>query len=49
MSIRLMLDDIIMNIFTDYTEQTMGSEKKDLFPKIQDDTINLYNGYLQDN
>ena len=42
MSSGLMLDDIIMNLFTDYTVQTTGSLKKDLISKIQDDTIHLY-------
>ena len=48
MSIGLMLDNIIMNLFTYSTEKTTDSVQKHLFSKIQDDTINLYKGYLQD-
>ena len=43
-----MLDDIIMNLFTDVTKPTTDSEKRDVFPKITDDTIYLYMGSLQD-
>ena len=43
-----MIDDISMNLFSDITEQTKDSAKKDLISKIQDDKIYLYNGYLQD-
>ena len=42
MSSGLILDNIIMNLFKDCTEQTTDSENKDLFSKIQDDTIHLY-------
>ena len=48
MSSGLMLDDIIMNLFIDFTKKTTGSVKKDLFSKIQDNTIHLYKGSLQD-
>ena len=48
MSNGLMLDDINMNLFTDFTKQTTDSVKKDLFSKIQDDIIYFYKGYLQD-
>ena len=48
MSSGLMIDDIIMNLFTDGTEKTMDSVQKHLFFKIQDDTIHLTKGYLQD-
>ena len=44
----LMIDNIIMNLFTDITKQTTDSVKKDLFSKIQDDTNHLYKGSLQD-
>ena len=44
----LMLDEIIMNLFSDIKKQTTDSVKKDLFSKIQDDTIYLYKGSLQD-
>ena len=47
MSFGLMLDKIITNLFTDRTEQTTGSVKKDLFSKIQDDTIYFNKGSLQ--
>ena len=39
----LIIDDIIMDLFSDITEQ-----KKDLFTKINDDEIYLYRGSLQD-
>ena len=39
MSSELMLDDIIMNLFSDITKQTTNSVKEDLFSKIQDGTI----------
>ena len=48
MSSGLIIDDIIMNLFIDITEQTTDSVKKDLFSKIQNDTIYLYKGSLQD-
>ena len=48
MSSGLMLDDIIINLFTDSTKQTTDSVQKHLFTKIQDDTIHLYKGFLQD-
>ena len=48
MSSGLMLDDIIMNLFSDITKQTTDSAKKDLFSKIQDYRIYLYKGSLQD-
>ena len=48
MSSGLMFDDIIINLFTYCTEQTTHSAKKDLFSKIQDDTIHLYKVSLQD-
>ena len=47
MSSELMLADIIMNIFLDITKETTDSVKKDIFSKIQDDQIYLYNGSLQ--
>ena len=48
MSSGLILDDIIMNLFTDITKQKTYSVKKHLFSKIHDDTIYLYKGSLQD-
>ena len=47
MSSGLMPDDIIVDLFTCITKQTENSVKKDLFSKIQYDTIYLYKGYLQ--
>ena len=47
MSIELMLDQIISNLFSD-TRKKMNSAKKDLFSKIRDDKIYLYQGSLQD-
>ena len=44
----LMLDNIIMNLFTYSTEQTTDSYQMHLFSKIQDDKIHLYKGSLQD-
>ena len=48
MSSGFMLDDIMMNLFTDITKQTTDSVKKDLSSKIQYDTIYLYKGSMQD-
>ena len=48
MSSGLMLDDIIINLFSDITKQTTDSVKKDLFFKFKEYTIYLYKGYLQD-
>ena len=42
-----MLDGIIMNLFTDSKKQTTDSYQN-IFSKIQDDTIHLYKGSLQD-
>ena len=47
-SSELMIDKIIVNLFTDSTEQTTDSVQKNLFSKIQDDTIYFYKGSLQD-
>ena len=48
MSSELMLDGIIMNLFTDSTEQTADSLQKHLFSKIQDDKIHLYKVSMKD-
>ena len=48
MSIGLMLDDIIINLFTDTTKTNNEIISKDYFSKIKDDTIHLYKGSLQD-
>ena len=47
MIIGLMLDYIILNLFADFTKHTTGSEKKDLFSKIQYDKIYFDKGSLQ--
>ena len=43
-----MLNGTITNLFSDITKQKIDSVKKDLFSKIQDYTIYLYKGSLQD-
>ena len=48
MSSGLMLDGIIMNLFSDITKQTTDSVKRDLVSKTQDNRIYLYKGSLQD-
>ena len=48
MSSVLFLNDIIMHLFTDITEQTEDSVQKHVFSKIQDDTIHFYKGSLHD-
>ena len=48
MSSGLMLDNIIMHLFTDRIEQTTDSVQKHLFSKIQDDKIHLCKGSLQE-
>ena len=48
MSGGFILDDTNMNLFSDITEQKRNSAKKDLFSKIKDEKIYLYQGSLQD-
>ena len=48
MSSGLTIDDIIMDLFSDITEQENSSTKKDLSSKIKDDEIYLYQGSIQD-
>ena len=48
MSGGLMFDNIIINLLSDTTEQTIDSAQKNLFSKIKDDTIYLYQVSLQD-
>ena len=43
-----MLDEIIMNLFTNSTKKSTESYYNHSFSKIQDDTIHLYKGSLQD-
>ena len=47
MSGGLMLDDIIMILFSDTTKQKLIQRKR-IFSKIKDDKIYLYQGSLQD-
>ena len=47
MSGGLILDNIIMNLFSDTTKQKMKSVRNDS-SKIKDDKIYFYQGYLQD-
>ena len=47
MSSGLMLDEIIMDLFSDITKQTTDSMEKDFLSKIQDDIIYLYKKSLQ--
>ena len=48
MSSGLILDYIIMNLLSDITKQKKDPVEKDLFSKINDDKIYLYQGSLQD-
>ena len=48
MSCELMLDDIIMNLFSDTTKRKINSAQNNLFSKIRDDKIYLYQVSLQD-
>ena len=45
--IGLMIETIITNLYSDITEQKNISAEKDLFSKIKDDKIYLYQRYLQ--
>ena len=48
MSGGLMLDNTIVNIFSETVEQIKNSVINNLFAKIKDDEIFLYQGSLQD-
>ena len=48
MSSRLILDYIIINLFSGTTKQRMNSEKKDIFLKIKNDKNYLYQVSLKD-
>ena len=48
MSSGLMLDDIIMNIFTQSTKNTTKANREPFFSRSKDDTIQLYNGSIRD-
>ena len=48
MSGDLMIDNIVINIFSDTLEQEMNSMINKYFSKIKDDAIYLYQGYLRD-
>ena len=47
MSSGLMLDDIIVNIFTESTKKSNTSHQEIFFPIFEDDTIHLYKGSTQ--
>ena len=44
----MMLDDIIVNIFTESTKKSTTSHQKHFFFRFQDDEIQLYKGYMQE-
>ena len=46
MSIGMMLDDIIMNIFTQSTKESMMAHQEHLISRFKDDAIQLYKGYM---
>ena len=48
MSSGMILDDIIMNIFTQSTKKSTTAHHKHLFSRFKDDAIQLYKGYMQD-
>ena len=48
MSSGMMLDDIIMNIFTQSTKNTTEADQEHLFSISKDDAIQLYKGSMQD-
>ena len=48
MSSGMMLDDTIMNIFTQSTKKSTTAHQKHLFSRFKDDVIQLYKGYMLD-
>ena len=48
MSSGIMLDDIIMNIFTQSTKNSTEADQEHLFSRSKDDAIQLYKGSMQD-
>ena len=48
MSSGMMLDDIIMNIFTQSTKKSTAAHQEHFFSRFKDDAIQLYKGYMQD-
>ena len=48
MSSGMMLDNIIMNIFTQSTKNTTEANQEHLFSRSKDDAIQLYKGSMQD-
>ena len=48
MSIGMMLDDIIMNIFTQSTKETTAAHQEHLFSRFKDDAIQFYKRSMQD-
>ena len=43
-----MMNDIILNIFTQSTKNTTEAHQEHLFSRSKDDAIQLYKGYMQD-
>ena len=48
MSIGMMLDDIIMNIFTQSKRKSTAAHQEHLFSRFKDDAIQLCKGSIQD-
>ena len=48
MSNGMMLDEIIMNIFTQITKNTTKAKQEHFFSRSKDDEIQLYKGSMQD-
>ena len=48
MSSGMMLDNIIMNIFTQSTKKSTAAHQEHLFSKFKDDAIQFYKGSMQD-
>ena len=44
----MILDDIIMNIFTQSTKKSTTTHQEHLFSIFKDDAIQWYKGYMQD-
>ena len=48
MSSGMMIDDIIMNIFTHSTKETTAAHHEHLISRFKGDVIQFYKGYMQD-
>ena len=48
MSSGMMIDNIIMNIFTQSTKKSTTAHHKHLFSRFKDDAVQLYKGFMQD-